>query len=145
MEEKLIEKIDDVFREVREFILSEKDWVFYFANPILDGGANQPLYDLIREYPTEFRDMVDLKVKHIERGLVRVTIEIDADESLNRWINLSMFRHTVAKNKLLYEKGLVKYEIEEVEKRILELKDALKKSEDRLETLRSKEVQTDAN
>ena len=143
MEEKLIEQIDDVFREVREFILSEKDWLFYFTNPILDGGANQPLYDLMREYPESFRDMVDLNVKHIERGLVRVTIEIDADESLNRWINLSTFRDTVARNKLLYEKGLLKYEIEDLEKRIAEMKDALRKSEDRLESLRSKEVQTD--
>ena len=135
-ESNLISKCKEINNEIEKYIALNNDWVYYFLNPL--AGGNEELFNIVKENPDNWDYYVDFKIINVtSTGIVNININIDNNSELginmSRYIILSSFNDTVAKNKKLYEgklndihKNNLKEEIEHYEKLLAKKKEELK-------------------
>ena len=136
IEEDFLGRARTLMRDIRNYILSNKDWVYYFLNPLCETDTNKPLQDILEEYPDEWKDFVDVEIIDFNGSSAKICIEVDDGSeypiSLNRFIYLPHFSESVEKNKKLNE-GKIN------ESRIANLKEEIESCKTRLE-LKEKEL-----
>lgn len=130
----LVEKIENLISEIDKYIKSNKDWVFYFLNPLAGtDGANKPLFDCMEEHPGDWEEYIDFVITDVSESNVRINIKIDDDSDfgieLKRYIFLPHFEESVLRNKKIYEGNYNEIRIKNIEDDINELKSILEKKE----------------
>lgn len=145
IESNFLERATDLLREVKDYIVSNKDWVFYFLNPLVESDTNSPLKNIVEEYPDEWDAYVDFEITDFNGSSVKICINIDEGYEeptrLNRFIYLPNFAESVERNKKLYGGKLNEIKIANLKEEIesCEIRLALKKAE--LNDLLNKEKQ----
>ena len=128
-------RINELFSDVENYILSNPDWIYYFAKPY----ACDEIYMLLREYPHDWQDKVGLNIINFNQTSVKVSINIaDGTETgniVNRVIFLASFEDGVKTNKDIFKKDYDKLMIKYLKDDISRLKDALHKKEIELSQL----------
>ena len=104
--EDLLNRSQSIINDIREYILSNKNWVFYFLNPLVKTGKNDLLKQTIEDYPDEWEDMIDIVVHNFNGSSAEININIDngteTPDTLKRFIYLATFEDTVERNVKLY-------------------------------------------
>ena len=104
--EDLMNRSQNLIKDIREYILSNKNWVFYFLNPLVKTGKNDLLKQTIEDYPDEWEDMIDIVVHNFNGSSAEININIDngteTPDTLKRFIYLATFEDTVERNVKLY-------------------------------------------
>jgi len=135
-EEEFLDRGTSLIRDIKNYISSNKDWVYYFLNPLCDTDANKALRNIIEEYPVDWEDYVDFEILYFNGSTVKICIIIDDGSecpiTLNRFIYLPNFSDTVERNKKVNE-GKIN------ELRIANLKEEIEYCKTRLE-LKEKEL-----
>ena len=75
IENELMEKTRDLIEKVDNYIKSNKDWVFYFLNPI--AGGNNELFACMKEHPNDWNEYIDFTIINVSTSYVSITINID--------------------------------------------------------------------
>ena len=52
-EKKLISNATNIISDIKKYISSNDNWIFYFINPLLESDANKPIYKIIETYHDE--------------------------------------------------------------------------------------------
>ena len=135
----LLEKINDLTIEVENYIKSNKNWVFYFLNTLVDSGANEPIFKMVKEFPDEWEDYIDFSILHINKANIDIAIDVDDGSelgiSLRRTIYLPTFEETVKRNIKIYDGKINELRIERLKEEINGIKNHLEKKEIELATL----------
>ena len=121
---KMAYKCYEVINEVKKYILSNNDWIYYFM--IDSKGDNEKIFQIMEEHPTEWKEYINLEVYSINpSGIVQVALLIDDDTEygaqLSRYIHISHFSEDVEKNKLKYQGDINKYMKENIQREITHL------------------------
>ena len=102
----LMNRSQNLIKDIREYILSNKNWVFYFLNPLVKTGKNDIIKQTMEEYPEDWEDMIDLFVHNFNGSSAEVSINIDngteTPDTLKRFIYLATFDDNVDRNVKLY-------------------------------------------
>lgn len=142
----IMDHIGDVIMLVDEYISSNENWMFYFMSPFLAKLTNAfgPLFDVMEEYPEDWKDRVSFDVISVNSSFARVNIYIDNNTetptTLHGNILLTNFERDVKNNfealktditerrkkDLLETKENLEHRLKEIEK---ELEDIAKKEE----------------
>lgn len=142
----IMNQTDDVIKLVDTYISSNENWMFYFMSPFLAKLSNPfgPLFDVMEEYPEDWKDRVSFDVISVASSIVRVNIYIDNNTetptTLHGNILLTNFERDVKKNfealktdvreirkkDLLETKENLEHRLKEIEK---ELEDITKEEE----------------
>lgn len=137
---------DDVINLVDSYISSNENWMFYFMSPYLAKLTNPfgPLFDVMEDYPEDWKDRVSFEVRNVARSSVGINIYIDngteTPTTLHGNIFLANFERDVKryfetlkigerelrKNNLLETKENLEHRLKEIEK---ELEDITKEEE----------------
>ena len=138
-----VEKIGNLVSEIDEYIKSNKDWVFYFLNPLAGtDGANKPLFDCMKEHPEDWEEYIDFDIININTTNIQISINIDDNSDsrieLKRYIYLPYFEESVSKNKKIYDGHYDEIRMKNLEDDINELKSILEKKEAELANLKEK-------
>ena len=130
----LIFKIEDIQKDIYDYITNTEHYIFYWI-------SNREVQDFIKEYPDDYEDMIYLRVIEVSSlPVIRIYFEDHPDsiEYIERYANLSTFRHA-AKAQWLEWKGNVKEkQILEKEQQLEYYKEQLEKTEKELEELKRK-------
>ena len=131
----LINKIEILEKEVLDYILNTEHWLFYWI-------TNKEVQDFIKEYPEDYEDRVHLSIYSLSPNSPQVKISFDDHpndvEYIQRYGVISTFRDSVkarwmewngkVKDMQIEEKekelAYYKKKVGEIEKEILELKNA---------------------
>ena len=147
-EKSFLDRATDLTKDIKDYILSNNDWVYYFLNPLVESEGNKPLKNIVEEYPDEWDAYVDFEITDFNGSSVKICINIDEGYEeptrLNRFIYLPNFAESVERNKKLYNGKIneikianIKEEIESCETRLAlkkaELNDLLNKEKHRKE------------
>lgn len=139
------EKIRNLISEIDTYIRSNKDWIFYFLNPLAGtDGANKPLFDCMKEHPEDWEEYIDFSITDINSNSTNIRININIDDNsdfgieLKRYIFLPNFEESVSKNKKIYGGHYDEIKIKNLEDDINELKTLLKRKETELENIKNK-------
>lgn len=136
IEKNFLERATKLMTDIRNYILSNNDWVYYFLNPLCDIGDNKPLQNIVEEFPDEWEDYIHMQITDFNGSSVKIYIEIDdcseCPTRLNRFIYLPLFSESVERNKKLNE-GKIN------ELKIANLKEEIESCKTRLE-LKEKEL-----
>lgn len=104
--EDLLNRSQSIINDIREYILSNKNWVFYFLNPLVKTDKNDIIKQTMEEYPEDWEDMIDLVVKNFNGSSAEISIHIDngteTPDTLKRVIFLATFDEVVDRNVKLY-------------------------------------------
>ena len=138
-----VEKIGNLISEIDKYIRSNKDWVFYFLNPLAGtDGANKPLFDCMREHLEDWEEYIDFVIIDVNTTNVRISINIDDNSDfgieLKRYIFLPHFEESVLRNKKIYDGHYDEIRMKNLEDDINELKCILEKKEAELANLKEK-------
>ena len=138
-----VEKIGNLISEIDKYIRTNKDWVFYFLNPLAGtDNANKPLFDCMEEHPEDWEEYIDFVITDINTTNVRININIDDNSDfgieLKRYIFLPHFEESVLRNKKIYGGHYNEIRMKNLEDDINELKDILVKKEIELANLKEK-------
>lgn len=58
----IIDETGGLIDKINRFILSNNDWIFYFLNPLVNSDANKSIENIVKEFPDEWEDYVDLEI-----------------------------------------------------------------------------------
>lgn len=138
-----VEKISNLISEIDKYIKSNKDWVFYFLNPLAGtDGANKPLFDCMKEHPEDWEEYIDFSIIDINTSNIRINIHIDDNSDfgieLKRYIFIPHFEESVLRNRKIYDGHYDEIRIKNLEDDINELKSILEKKEIELANLKRK-------
>lgn len=138
-----VKKISNLISEIDKYIRTNKDWVFYFLNPLAGtDGANKPLFDCMKEHPEDWEEYIDFVIININTTSIRISINIDDDSdfgiTLKRYIFLPHFEESVLRNKKIYDGHYDEIKMKNLEDDINELKSILEKKEIELANLKGK-------
>ena len=140
VEKNLTTRISNLFSEIKTYIESNSDWIYYFLNPL--AGGNKELFQLMKENPNNWEDCIWFDILSIESSSITVEINIDDGTGqgicFRRLIYLPAFSEIVNKNKKIYEGKLNEIQINNIKEDIEYLKKRLKEKEDELIILESK-------
>ena len=140
VEKNLTTRISNLFSEIKTYIESNSDWIYYFLNPL--AGGNKELFQFMKENPDNWEDCIWFDILSIESSSITVEINIDDGTGqgicFRRLIYLPTFSETVNKNKKIYEGKLNEIQINNIKEDIEYLKKRLKEKEDELKILESK-------
>lgn len=143
IESNFLERATVLMKEIKDYILSNNDWVYYFLNPLCDTGANKPLQNIVEEFPDEWEDYVDVQITDFNGSSVKICIEIDDGSEcptrLNRFIYLSHFSESVERNKKLNEGKINELKIANLKEEIESCKTRLELKEKELNELLGKQ------
>lgn len=136
----LLNRYEALHNDIKEYIMSNKDWIYYFLNPLASLKGNEELFNLIKEYPNNWEDIIDINIISISSNYVRVYLitdecYCDIHINLERSIVLSTFETIVEGNKITCERKLNKHMINKLKEEIDTLKNTLKEKEEDLKKL----------
>ena len=144
IEESIIERSSSLMDDIREYILSNKNWIYYFLNPLSSSEANKPIEDIIKEFPFDWEDYIDIRINDFNGSSAKIAIYIDeGDEtplSLNRFIYIPHFSDTIERNKKLMDGKINDIKITSLTEEIESYKNILAEKETELEKLLTNEV-----
>lgn len=134
----LLNRCEALCNDIEKYIMSNKDWIYYFLNPNAKG--NEELFNLIKEHPDHWEDIIDIKIKSISSNSVIVNLIADEDYcdnhiNLERTVVLPIFETVVKRNKMMCEGKLNEIKINSLKKEINALKNTLKEKEENLKKL----------
>ena len=136
-EKDLASRINELERDVANYIDSNPNWIYYFLNPLL--GGNDEIFDCIKEHPDDWKDYIDFEVSNINGSSIYIKIHIDdytdCGIAFGRYIYLINFQETVERNKMIYDGKLNEIRRENIKADIINLKYALSKKEEELKKL----------
>lgn len=142
----IMDRIGDVIMSVDEYISSNENWMFYFMSPFLEKKGNPfgALFEVMEDYPEDWKDRVSFEVRNVASCSVGVNIYIDNDTETPRTLHgnilLTNFERDVKNNfeaqkidirerrkkDLLETKENLEYRLKEIEN---ELEDITKQEE----------------
>lgn len=104
-EESIVERSLKLTEDIRTYILSNEDWIYYFLNPLVESESNKYIEDIINRFPSNWIDYIDIQIIDFNASTVKVIIEIDDDYEtpirLTRFINIEHFSDIIERNKKL--------------------------------------------
>ena len=104
-EESIVNRSLKLMEDIRNYILSNEDWIYYFLNPLVQSESNKPIEDIINRFPSNWLDYIDIQIIDFNASTVKVIIEIDDDYEtpirLTRFINIEHFSDIIERNKKL--------------------------------------------
>lgn len=105
IEKSIIERSLKLMEDIRNYILSNENWIYYFLNPLVQSESNKSIEDIINRYPSNWIDYIDIQIIDFNASTVKVIIEIDDDYEtpirLTRFINIEHFSEIIERNKKL--------------------------------------------
>lgn len=132
-----VSRITHLTRDIKNYIDSNHDWIYYFLNPL--AGGNEEIFDCIREHPDDWEDYIDFEIWNISGPSIEIKIHIDDYTDygiiLPRYIYLFSFEETVKKNKMLYDRKMDEIRKEGIKEDIARIKEMLQKKEEELKKL----------
>ena len=112
IEKQLIKHISNVFTDVKEYITSNENWIYYFID-------NKDVFQFLTKNPSNWKDEVNMKIEHIEHNLVKVAIRFEDENGeeiiLKGNIILSNFEIRVKCNYIKMQEDILSYKIKEKE------------------------------
>ena len=104
-EESIVNISLKLMEDIRNYILSNEDWIYYFLNPLVESESNKSIEDIINRFPSNWLDYIDIQIIDFNASTVKVIIEIDDDYEtpirLTRFINIEHFSDIIERNKKL--------------------------------------------
>ena len=104
-EESIVNRSLKLMEDIRNYILSNEDWIYYFLNPLVKQESNKYIEDIINRFPSNWIDYIDIQIIDFNASTVKVIIEIDDDYEtpirLTRFINIEHFSDIIKRNKKL--------------------------------------------
>lgn len=140
----LIKKSEELNRNVKEYILANPDWLYYFIpnDAHFDSKAKEKgkvFKEFILEYPDEWRDRIDLEVSWYNGVTAKVYITLDGDEECppcyDRCIVLNNLHYNAKYNKMAMEGQLNEARINDLKDVISYHEEELQKAKEELEEL----------
>lgn len=143
-EELILERSSELMKDIRNYILSNENLIYYFLNPLSSSDANKAIEDIIKEYPFNWEDYIDADIIDFNGSSVKISIKIDeGDEmpiSLTRFIYIPHFSETIERNKKLMDGKINDIKITSLKEEIESYKNILSEKEAELEKLLTDEV-----
>ena len=82
-EESIVNISLKLMEDIRNYILSNEDWIYYFLNPLVKQESNKSIEDIINRFPSNWLDYIDIQIIDFNASTVKVIIEIDDDYSFS--------------------------------------------------------------
>ena len=138
-EKSIIERSLKLMEDIRNYILSNENWIYYFLNPNVESEENKYIEDIINRFPSNWLDYIDIEVVNFNRATVKVIIEIDDDYEtpirLNKFIDIEHFSDIIERNKKLINDKINGIKITKLKEDIEFYKNILGEKEAELEKL----------
>ena len=139
IEKSIIERSLKLMEDIRNYILSNENWIYYFLNPLVQSESNKPIEDIINRFPSNWLDYIDIQIIDFNASTVKVIIEIDDDYEtpirLTRFINIEHFSDIIERNKKLINDKINGIKITKLKEDIEFYKNILGEKEAELENL----------
>lgn len=138
-EESIVKRSIDLMNDIYRYIVSNENWIYYFLNPLVQQESNKPIEDIVKRFPSDWIDYIDIQIIDFNASTVKVIIEIDDDYEtpirLTRFINIEHFSDMVERNKKLINGKINGIKITKLKKDIEFYKNILGKKEEELKNL----------
>ena len=138
-EESIVKRSLKLMEDIREYILSNENWIYYFLNPLVQPESNKPIEDIVKRFPSDWLDYIDIQIIDFNASTVKVIIEIDDDYEtpirLTRFINIEHFSDMIERNKKLINEKINDIKITKLKKDIEFYKSILGEKEAELKNL----------
>lgn len=139
IEESIINRSSELMEDIRRYILSNENWIYYFLNPLSQSDVNKPIEDLIKEFPFDWEDYINVQINDFNGSSCKITIEIDTGDEmplgLTRFIYIPNFSYTIERNKKLMDGKINDIKIANLKEEIESYKNSLAEKEAELEKL----------
>lgn len=138
IEKSIVERSYKLMEDIRNYILSNENWIYYFLNP-LQSESNKSIEDIINRFPSNWIDYIDIQIIDFNASTVKVIIEIDDDYEtpirLTRFINIEHFSEIIERNKKLINDKINDIKITKLKEDIEFFKSILGEKQTELENL----------
>ena len=138
-EESIVNRSLKLMEDIRNYILSNENWIYYFLNPLVQSESNKSIEDIINRFPSNWIDYIDIQIIDFNASTVKVIIEIDDDYEtpirLTRFINIEHFSDIIERNKKLINDKINGIKITKLKEDIEFYKNILGEKEAELENL----------
>ena len=138
-EESIVTRSLKLMEDIRNYILSNENWIYYFLNPLVQSESNKSIEDIINRFPSNWIDYIDIQVIYFNASTVKVIIEIDDDYEtpirLTRFINIEHFSEIIERNKKLINDKINGIKITKLKEDIEFFKSILGEKQTELENL----------
>lgn len=139
IEKSIVERSYKLMEDIRNYILSNENWIYYFLNPLLQSESNKSIEDIINRFPSNWIDYIDIQIIDFNASTVKVIIEIDDDYEtpirLTRFINIEHFSEIIERNKKLINDKINDIKITKLKEDIEFFKSILGEKQTELENL----------
>lgn len=139
IEKSIIERSSKLMEDISRYILSNENWIYYFLNPLVQSESNKPIEDIIKRFPSNWLDYIDIQIIEFNASTVKVIIEIDDDYEtpirLTRFIDIEHFSEIIERNKKLINNKINDIKITKLKEDIEFYKSILGKKQTELENL----------
>lgn len=139
IEKSIIERSLKLMEDIRNYILSNENWIYYFLNPLVQSESNKSIEDIINRFPSNWIDYIDIQIIDFNASTVKVIIEIDDDYEtpirLTRFINIEHFSEIIERNKKLINNKINNIKITKLNEDIEFFKSILGEKQTELENL----------
>ena len=138
-EESIVTRSLKLMEDIRNYILSNENWIYYFLNPLVQPESNKHIEDIVKRFPSNWLDYIDIQIIDFNASTVKVIIEIDDDYEtpirLTRFINIEHFSDIIERNKKLIAGKINGIKITKLKEEIEFYKNILGKKEAELKNL----------
>lgn len=139
IEKSIVERSYKLMEDIRNYILSNENWIYYFLNPLVQSESNKSIEDIINRFPSTWLDYIDIQIIDFNASTVKVIIEIDDDYEtpirLTRFINIEHFSEIIERNKKLINDKINDIKITKLKEDIEFFKSILGEKQTELENL----------
>ena len=139
IEKSIIERSSKLMEDISRYILSNENWIYYFLNPLVQSESNKPIEDIIKRFPLNWLDYIDIQIIEFNASTVKVIIEIDDDYEtpirLTRFIDIEHFSEIIERNKKLINNKINDIKITKLKEDIEFYKSILGKKQTELKNL----------
>lgn len=139
IEKSIVERSYKLMEDIRNYILSNENWIYYFLNPLVQSESNKSIEDIINRFPSNWIDYIDIQIIDFNASTVKVIIEIDDDYEtpirLTRFINIEHFSEIIERNKKLINDKINDIKITKLKEDIEFFKSILGEKQTELENL----------
>ena len=139
IEKSIVERSYKLMEDIRNYIVSNENWIYYFLNPLVQSESNKSIEDIINRFPSNWIDYIDIQIIDFNASTVKVIIEIDDDYEtpirLTRFINIEHFSDIIERNKKLINNKINGIKITKLKEDIEFYKNILGEKEAELENL----------
>ena len=139
IEKSIVERSLKLMEDIRNYILSNENQIYYFLNPLVQSESNKSIEDIINRFPSNWIDYIDIQIIDFNASTVKVIIEIDDDYEtpirLTRFINIEHFSEIIERNKKLINNKINNIKITKLKEDIEFFKSILGEKQTELENL----------